>query len=115
MDKSDEIERLTAQLRNVSLRLAQLEAAASRESNESSNNTAAALSSATRAATPIIQKGDRVNITNTVHRPRNWNQEWDQAKAQKATVTHFYQGQVHFVTDNGVRTWRAVNNHTKSE
>jgi hypothetical protein len=41
------------------------------------------------AATPIIQKGDRVNITNTVNRPQNWNGEWDQAKAQKATVTHF--------------------------
>ena len=115
MDKGDEIEKLTAQLRNVSLRLAQLEAAAGRESNESSANTAATPSNTTRTATPIIQKGDRVNITNTVHKPRNWDREWDQNKAQKATVTHFYRGQVHFIKDNGVRTWRAVNNLTKSE
>ena len=63
------------------------------------------------APPPIIQKGDRVNIVNTVNKPRNWNDnfEWDQKKAQKATVTHFYKGQMLFVTDNGARTWRAVN------
>ncbi|KAI2510044.1 hypothetical protein MHU86_4338 [Fragilaria crotonensis] len=134
MDRSDEIEQLTTQLRNVSLRLAQLEAAASRENNRSSaetaaapssNTTAAAPSSAetaaalssatTRAAAPIIQKGDRLRITNKVNKPRNWPGEWDQDKAQKATVTHFYRGQVHFITDNGVRTWRAVNNLAKEE
>ena len=135
MDKYDAIEQLTAQLRNVTLRLAQLEAAVARENNggsaeaaaaptssatraaapTGSASPAAAPSSAPRAATPIIQKGDRVNITNIVHRPQNWNREWDQTKAQKATVTHFYRGQVHLVTDNGVRTRRAVNNLTKSE
>jgi hypothetical protein len=134
MDRSDEIEQLTTQLRNVSLRLAQLEAAASPENNRSSAGTAAApsstttaaapssaetaaaLSSATtRAAAPIIQKGDRLRITNKVNKPRNWPGEWDQDKAQKATVTHFYRGQVHFITDNGVRTWQAVNNLAKEE
>lgn len=125
MDRSDEIEELTTQLRNISLRLAQLEAATSRESNRSSAGTAAApsssaetaaaTSSATRAAAPIIQKGDRLNILNKVNKPQNWTGEWDQAKAQKATVTHFYRGQVHFVTDNGIRTWRAVNNLSKAE
>ena len=124
MDSSVEIEQLTTQLRNVSLRLAQLEAAASRENDRSSadtaapsssTETAAAPSSATRAAAPIIQKGDRLNIINKVNRPHNWTGEWDQAKTQKATVTHFYRGQVHFVTDNGIRTWRAVNNLSKTE
>ena len=117
MDKDDAILQLTAQLRNVTIRLEQLEAAASRENNGSSAGTAAATSSANRAAAPIIQKGDRVHITNTVSKPRSWNNnsEWDQAKAQNATVTHFYRGQVHFITDNGVRTWRAVNNLTKEE
>jgi alpha/beta superfamily hydrolase len=128
MDRSDEIEQLTTQLRNVSLRLAQLEAAANRENkNECSAATAAALntaapSSADAAAapdsakpttTPIIQKGDRVRITNAVNKPKNWNREWEQNKAQEATVTHFYRGQVHFITDNGIRTWRAVNNLAK--
>jgi hypothetical protein len=124
MDRSDEIEQLTTQLRNVSLRLAQLEAAASRENNRSSAGTAAAPSSTTTAAAPssaetaaapIIQKGDRLRITNKVNKPRNWPGEWDQDKAQKATVTHFYRGQVHFITDNGVRTWQAVNNLAKEE
>jgi hypothetical protein len=115
MDKDDEIQQLTAQLRSVTIRLEQLEAAAGREKNGSSAGTAAAPSSAKRAAAPILQKGDRVNITNTVNKPRSWNNnvEWDQEKAQRATVTHFYRGQVHFITDNGVRTWRAINNLTK--
>lgn len=56
-----------------------------------------------------------MNITNKVNKPQNWLGEWDQAKAQKATVTHFYRGQVHFVTDNGIRTWRAVNNLSRAE
>jgi hypothetical protein len=46
MDRSDKIAELTALLRNVSLRRqAQLEATASRETNESSAETAAALTS----------------------------------------------------------------------
>jgi hypothetical protein len=83
----------------------------------SSAKKAASPNSDKRAATPIIQKGDRVRITNTVSKPRTWNNnfEWDQVKAQKATVTHFYRGQVHFVTDNGIQTWRAVNNLTREE
>jgi hypothetical protein len=108
---------LTAQLRQVSIRLAQLEAAAGHEDKGRSAGTAAAPSSAQKAAAPIIKKDDRVHIANTVNKPQSWNAnfEWDQVKAQKATVTHFYQGQVHFVTNNGVRTWRAVNNLTKEE
>ena len=114
MDRDDAI------LRNVALRLAQLEAAAGLENNKGSATRAAAptTSSATiGAAPPIIKKGDRVNIVNMVNKPRTWNNnfEWDQRKAQKATITHFYRGQVHFVTDNGVRTWRAVNKITKEE
>ena len=119
MDKDDAIQQLTEQLRNVTLRLAQLEAAAGRENNESSAETAAAPISfpRTAVASPIIKKGDRVNIINTVNKPRHWNNnhEWDQQKAQKATVTHFDRGQVHFITDNGVRTWRAINNLAKEE
>ena len=123
MDREDEIEKLTAQLRDVSIRLAQLEAAASREHTERSASRIAAASaepkdissSTSKAAAPIISKGDRVSITNDVRKPSYWNDniEWDQEKAQRATVTHFYRGQVHFVTDNGVRTWRAINNLAK--
>ncbi len=125
MNKDDVIEQLTAQLQDLSVRLTQLEAAASRKDTGSSADTAAAPAgrsastaaattgrSAYTAAAPILKKGDRVNITNTVNKPRSWNNnlKWEQEKAQRATVTHFYRGQVHFVTDNGIRTWRAVNN-----
>jgi hypothetical protein len=139
MDRDDVIEQLTAQLRNVTIRLAQLEAAADQRGDSvSSARTAAASveqgnvessakkaaaptnqegieSSAKRAAAPILQKGDRVYITNTVKEPQFWNGVWEQGKAQKATVTHFYKGQIHFVTDNGIRTWRAVNNLRRLE
>jgi hypothetical protein len=126
MDRSDKIEQLTTQLRNVSLRLAQLEVAArtsGKDIKSSADAAVAAPKSAARAAAttgsitgvPFIQKGDRVIIVNIVNKPQNWNREWDQSKAQKATVTHFYKGQVHFITDNGIRTWRAINNLTKAE
>lgn len=72
-------------------------------------------SSAKRAAAQILQKGDRVYITNIVNKPQFWNGVWEQGKAQKATVTHFYKGQIHFVTDNGIRTWRAINNLRRLE
>jgi hypothetical protein len=123
MERDDEIEQLTAQLRNVTLRLAQLEAAADRRGDYvSSASTAAAPveeegvgSSARKAAAPILQKGDRVYITNAVNKPQSWKGTWEQVKAQRATVTHFYKGQVHFVTDNNIRTWRAVNNLERLE
>ena len=114
MEREEVIEQLTAQLRNVTLRLAQLEAAAVRRGDlVCSASTAAAPvdaeavgSSASTAAVPILQKGNRVYITNAVKKPQYWNGTWEQDKAQnKATVTHFYKGQIHFVTDNGIRTW----------
>ena len=122
MERDDTIEQLTVQLRNVTLRLAQLEAAADQRGDfVSSASTAAAPvdkgdvgSSAKKATAPIPQKGDRVYITNAVNKPQFWKGLWEQDKAQKATVTHFYKGQIHFVTDNNIRTWRAVNNLTKA-
>jgi hypothetical protein len=113
MERDEAMEQLTAQLRDVTLRLAQLEAAADRrgDSVSSASTTAAPVdeedvaSSAKKAAAPIPQKGDRVYITNAVNKPKFWNGSWEQGKAQKATVTHFYNGQIHFVTDNGIRTW----------
>lgn len=108
MDRKDEIELLTAQLQAINIRLAQLEAAAEQDKKaiKSSAETAAA-----------IRKGDRVNIVNKLKKPSTWSAhvEWHQEDAQKATVTHFYKGQVHFVTDNGVKTWRAINNLEKIE
>lgn len=60
-----------------------------------------------------IAEGDRIRIKNRVRKPATWiseNSEWTEAKERLATVTQVTQGQIHFVTDNGTRTWRAPNN-----
>jgi hypothetical protein len=56
--------------------------------------------------------GDRVRIINKVRKPANWSAElpWDDQQARQATVTRVTTGKVHFVTDNGVETWRAHTN-----
>jgi hypothetical protein len=60
-------------------------------------------------------RGDRVVITNKLNKPADWpsNAEWIESKGKTATVTRIYKGQVHFLTDNGVSTWRAPNNLRK--
>lgn len=61
-------------------------------------------------------KGDRIWIQNKLHKPANWNNElkWIEQEGKTATVTAVLAKgptiQVHFVTDNGVKTWRAPNN-----
>jgi len=106
MDRKDEIELLTTQLKAINIRLAQLEAAAEQDKR---------LIERCIGTTAGIKKGDRVNIVNKLKKPSTWSDrvEWDQEDAQKATVTHIYKEQVHFITDNGVTTWRAINNLRK--
>ena len=62
----------------------------------------------------IFAIGDRVWIKNRVRKPKTWSNDnvWDDAKAKRATVTKIVHAhaQVHFITDNGVRTWRAPGN-----
>ena len=60
-------------------------------------------------------QGDRVWVQNAIRKPANWDDSagtWKQEK--RATVTEvLIKGptvQVHFETDNGVKTWRAPNN-----
>ena len=61
-------------------------------------------------------RGDRIWIKNKLHMPATWNNkiEWNVKEGKTATVTEvIVRGpgeQVHFLTDNGVRTWRAPNN-----
>jgi hypothetical protein len=59
-----------------------------------------------------FKKGDRVKITNKVKKPAVWprEKEWIESQFRLATVTKVSRLQVHFLTDNGVRTWRAPNN-----
>ena len=104
--KTEDIDQLTTELRDLKIRVAQLEAAAiDRESG----------CSASTAAAPVFQRGDRVKIKNKLKKPATWPSDitWNQDAAQVATVTHNYREQVHFRTDNGVKTWRAQNNLVK--
>jgi DUF438 domain-containing protein len=63
-----------------------------------------------------FSKGDRVWSKNKLHKPASWDNkfEWIEREGKTATVTEvLIKGptvQVHFVTDNGVKTWRAPNN-----
>jgi hypothetical protein len=56
--------------------------------------------------------GDRVRITNKVKKPAAWPREqtWSESEFRSATVTRVTRLQIHFVTDNGIKTWRAPNN-----
>ena len=61
--------------------------------------------------------GDRVRIKkrNKVRKPATWTSQvaWSAEKERTATVTRVTPTQVHFITDNGVETWRAPNNLDK--
>jgi hypothetical protein len=57
-----------------------------------------------------ISCGDRIHIKNKVKKPADWNNNIRWVEERRATVTRVLEGQIHFVTDNGVRTWRAPNN-----
>ena len=99
------VDTLIAELEALQIRVAQLEAAATEQGiNDSETGRG--------TRTIGFKKGDRVRITNKVRRPATWSREveWDESQARMATVTHIYKNQVHFMTDNGVKTWRATNN-----
>jgi hypothetical protein len=103
MEDGQSIDNLIEQVRALQVRVAQLETAAPEPRTDSATVTAAA---------PRFKRGDRVLIKNKLKKPATWSNEvtWNEAEAKTATVSHIYKGQVHFVTDNGVKTWRAVNN-----
>jgi hypothetical protein len=104
MDKDQTIEQLTTQLQALQLRVTQLEAA---RFNEQSSTVGAPV-----AASNEFKKGDRVRVRNALKKPATWPKDatWIKELAHIATVTHLHREQVHFVTDNGVKTWRAPNN-----
>ena len=61
-------------------------------------------------------RGDRIWIKNKIQKPANWDNRiaWFERDAKAATVTKVVRKgsfkQIHFITDNGIRTWRAPNN-----
>jgi hypothetical protein len=103
MDKDQQIEQLIAQVQALQIRVTQLETARNDQGLIVGNRT---------AASNEFRKGDRVRIRNALKKPATWPRDavWKKELAQVATVTHLYREQVHFVTDNGVKTWRATNN-----
>ena len=54
--------------------------------------------------------GSRVRIKNKIRKPATAGGDWTEDRERLATVTETRVDQVHFVTDNGTRTWRAPNN-----
>jgi hypothetical protein len=56
-------------------------------------------------------KGRRVRVKNYVWKPTNWgNDVWNYRQAQVATVVYTTTDRVYYVTDNGIKTWRARHN-----
>ena len=113
------VEQLIKELEALRIRVAQLEAAATTTRGQAQLEAAATTTrgqdidtGTETAATLEFKEGDRVRIKNQLKKPATWSNKavWDKKQAQQATVTHIYKEQVHFITDNGVKTWRAVNN-----
>ena len=114
MDDDDEITNLIAEWETLRIRatvvVELLEAAEARRSNRPTP-----VVSACTPREPRINGftcGDRVRIKNKVNRPASWPaaRAWNKEAAKIATVTKVTKEQGHFVTDNGVKTWRAHNN-----
>ena len=97
------VEDLTAELNALRIHVAQLEAAVGAVADTDNGNVDDAVA---------FRRGDRIRITNLVKRPSNWNTGlvWEEDKERTATVTRVTPHQIHFVTDNGIRTWRAHRN-----
>lgn len=57
-----------------------------------------------------FRPGDRVRVTNKVRKPATAGPAWTEARERLATVTKVIPDQVHILTDNGTKTWRAPNN-----
>jgi hypothetical protein len=61
-------------------------------------------------------RGDRIWIKNKIQKPASWDNRiaWFERDAKTATVTKVVRKgsfkQIHFITDNGIHTWRAPNN-----
>ena len=97
------VEDLIVELNALRIRVAQLEAAQGAVADTENGNVDDAVA---------FRRGDRIRITNRVRRPSNWNTAvvWEEDRERTATVTRVTPNQIHFVTDNGTRTWRAHRN-----
>jgi hypothetical protein len=103
------IHELIKELKNLQLREAEITAQIDEEN--------AVLSGHRRTTVEHdFDKGDRVRVKNQVKKPNNWgNDVWNYQQARVATVIFTTTDRVYFVTDNGIRTWRAPHNLERIE
>ena len=110
------IDDLIRELRSLQLQVAQqLQAAAQhrvQEADEHRREDAQAVPHDLPRHANGFRIGDRVHILNKIKKPANWNnvRQWLEVEAKTAVVTLVRDEQVFFITDNGVKTWRAPNN-----
>ena len=112
MDKDDLIASLTAELAELRIRVTQIERAVGGPTPEEIGSRARRVaaeyeSSARKAVASTFKKGDRIRIKKHFKKPANWSNaiEWNQDKAQLATVTRITKAQVWFISDQGIETW----------
>jgi hypothetical protein len=116
MDGDDEIDSLIAEWESLRIRatvvVELLEAAQARRSNRPTPVASASVQVPRGPTINGFARGDRVRIKNKVNKPASWPaaRVWDKDAARFATITEVTREQIHFVTDKGVRTWRAHNN-----
>jgi hypothetical protein len=121
MERRKTIQELTSALKTLRLQEADLtaqleQAVGNREHTGVASNTTGEEREKDGQSLHGFAKGDRIWIQNKLHKPANWHNEfkWIEQEGKTATVTDILvKGptiQVHFVTDNGVKTWRAPNN-----
>jgi hypothetical protein len=124
MEDERKIQELTCALKTLKLQEAELTAQLKKaienkekkRDEELVNTYEASTRRASKRGEQSFHRGDRIWIKNKLHKPATWNNkiEWNEKEGKTATVTEvIVRGpgeQVHFLTDNGVRTWRAPNN-----
>lgn len=108
-----DIDSLTQELQNLHLRIEQIERTIAAQTASQRGRIESAANE--RHEINGIAVGDRVRVKNKVKKPATWISEtpWSANKERIATVTRVTPLQIHFVTDNGTRTWRAPNNLEK--
>jgi hypothetical protein len=107
-----DIDSLTQELQNLHLRIEQIERAIAAQTATQGRSESA---TDERREINGIAVGDRVRVKNKVKKPATWISDtpWSANKERIATVTRVTPSQIHYVTDNGTRTWRAPNNLEK--
>ena len=113
------IQDLISALKTLQLREADLTAQLEVALQDKDNEVATAIqgtNTPTTMTNRFFKRGDRIWIKNRIQKPASWDNSvvWLEQEAKTATVTDVkIRGsttQIHFVADNGIRTWRAPNN-----